>query len=269
MKKSINNSLKANKSILKKQPSADYNLFKEIISGISNEQITNPLDCSICLDKLVSNKIIYMVGCSHYFCRKCVKLYLTIQMEEEKIDISCPNKDCANIINQSVISQIISLNIIEKYQNKLLDLFVIQSKDMTYCPKPTCSQICIKNECSNKVNCLHCFNQFCFICLQTYKSNHTCDPTILLKNIPKSIIQSFDKDADIKICPSCKYIIQKIDGCNAVTCKSCKTKFCWNCLVIRNEVFLNDDHNCDDYDHDNYLGSSEETEDYDGSDDTS
>ena len=34
---------------------------------------------------------------------------------------------------------------------------------------------------------------------------------------------------DLKPCPSCKQVIDRYDGCNAVKCK-CGIQFCWLCL---------------------------------------
>ena len=33
-------------------------------------------------------------------------------------------------------------------------------------------------------------------------------------------------------CPKCASPIQKIDGCNHMACKKCKTEFCWICLSV-------------------------------------
>jgi len=33
-----------------------------------------------------------------------------------------------------------------------------------------------------------------------------------------------------KACPNCKFIIQKIDGCNKMTCSRCGIYFCWMCV---------------------------------------
>lgn len=37
------------------------------------------------------------------------------------------------------------------------------------------------------------------------------------------------KSLNIKKCPSCSSGVEKIDGCNHMTCQNCKTHFCWIC----------------------------------------
>ncbi|XP_067221576.1 E3 ubiquitin-protein ligase RNF14-like isoform X2 [Chanodichthys erythropterus] len=39
-----------------------------------------------------------------------------------------------------------------------------------------------------------------------------------------------------KRCPSCGTHIQKIMGCNKMTCFSCQTHFCWICLKVLNRT---------------------------------
>ena len=36
--------------------------------------------------------------------------------------------------------------------------------------------------------------------------------------------------SNAKQCPSCSASIQKIDGCNKMTCIKCRSYFCWLCM---------------------------------------
>ncbi|XP_048851387.1 E3 ubiquitin-protein ligase RNF14 isoform X1 [Brienomyrus brachyistius] len=53
--------------------------------------------------------------------------------------------------------------------------------------------------------------------------------------IQRAIEESFSRewlDQNCKGCPRCGTNIQKIDGCNKMTCTSCKQYFCWLCLGL-------------------------------------
>ena len=43
-----------------------------------------------------------------------------------------------------------------------------------------------------------------------------------------------------KICPTCRHLIERRDGCNLMLCSSCKTKFCYGCGETRDSTI-----NCD------------------------
>ena len=39
-----------------------------------------------------------------------------------------------------------------------------------------------------------------------------------------------------KRCPNCNQPIEKNLGCKAMTCRSCRTQFCWDCLMIGQNI---------------------------------
>ena len=65
-----------------------------------------------------------------------------------------------------------------------------------------------------------------------------CDGTFLLKDYNEALVGSAEADAETKRwiasntrpCPSCGSAIQKISGCNAMRCGSCRVSFCWACM---------------------------------------
>lgn len=54
-------------------------------------------------------------------------------------------------------------------------------------------------------------------------------------------------DYDIKICPHCQAVIEKIEGCPSMKCGYCRHKFCWNCLKLDKDIQLLDSHECEEY----------------------
>ena len=39
-----------------------------------------------------------------------------------------------------------------------------------------------------------------------------------------------------KLCPKCACGIEKIEGCNHMTCSECRCHFCWICLKIYDDA---------------------------------
>jgi len=126
---------------------------------------------------------------------------------------------------------------------------VVNSDDMKYCPKNDCGKICVKSCYSNKVNCLYCFNQYCYMCDKVYKDRHRCKKEDLVKYIPDELRGILGVKYEAKPCPKCKIVLEKHGGCATTTCTSCKTVFCWKCLKKDDDIEANPDgHRCSDYD---------------------
>ena len=43
--------------------------------------------------------------------------------------------------------------------------------------------------------------------------------------------EKLKKEAGIKDCPECKTPLEKISGCNHITCVGCKAHMCWVCMM--------------------------------------
>lgn len=220
-------------------------LFKKIIGKTVKDinDSNNLCSCRICYNFIKIKDLLVIEKCNHYYCINCIKIYLEFEINNGHVDIKCPHPSCYNNFIFCQISKIVSDSLLKRYDLILLRNCVINSDDMMYCPKKGCGYICIKNNCSNYVDCLFCYNQFCFLCTDIYKGKHICSKKKLLSLIPKDIVEIYGKK-DIKICPQCKCVVFKERGCNSVTCLFCKTKFCWNCLTKKSDF---KSHKCSNY----------------------
>ncbi len=241
-----NNGISSNKSNIKTLQK-EIEIYKKILENLTNEKLDNPLECQICMENLTRTNLGFMSECNHYYCRNCIKQYIMTNIDDNTLDIECLHPKCNVILSQHMLLKFVSEKTMAKYYNSLLNICVAKSKDMIFCPKPTCSKICIKGECSNKVNCLYCYNQFCFVCKVTYKDKHKCEHKDLMKDIPTEILESFDNKDKVKICPQCRNIIEKKDGCNTMKCKLCDTQFCWECLCTHDTIINDKSHKCKSY----------------------
>ncbi|RWS02822.1 E3 ubiquitin-protein ligase arih1-like protein, partial [Leptotrombidium deliense] len=121
-----------------------------------------------------------------------------------------------------------------------------------WCPNPLCSHVVkVKFFDSLKVRC-YCGKTFCFECGENWHEPVNCD---LLKKWIKKCKDDGETGkwilANTKSCPTCNVNIEKNGGCNWVTCKKCRSTFCWLCLkTFRNHLHCNV-----------YKTSSDETKD--------
>jgi hypothetical protein len=78
----------------------------------------------------------------------------------------------------------------------------------------------MNSHCNGKMNqdfeCLKCSTKFCKSCEKVLKENHVCK---------KEDIESLKLISSIPKCPKCNIAIERSEGCNGMTCASCKTTF--------------------------------------------
>ncbi|GIX67342.1 probable pre-mRNA-splicing factor ATP-dependent RNA helicase DEAH9 [Caerostris darwini] len=82
-----------------------------------------------------------------------------------------------------------------------------------------------------KLNCPLCQNDICVKCNVVYHQGFTCDMYQGSKNDPDYSFKVWQKNSeDCKRCPKCNTAIQKSGGCDHMTCQSCNSHFCWQCV---------------------------------------
>jgi len=243
---------------------------------ITDIELTNVSNCQICLDPIKPNNLILITNCKHFYCKKCLDTYILSNIKNRIIDMKCPNPKCSNKLDyQFILGRIRKhKNTIKLYETILLDKCIQESTDMVYCPKKECSKIAIKGCNTKQVNCGYCFNQFCSVCIKPYNDDHKCRNADLAVHVPDDLKEMFiNKDNNMKICPGCKAIVIKKDGCNTMKCSSCMILFCWKCLMTDNDIIKNRrEHNCGEYygwdNNNDEDGSYESGSDNSGSDES-
>ena len=90
------------------------------------------------------------------------------------------------------------------------------------CPKPDCDSYLEKSNITKYVKCEN-GHEFCFECLNRPHGNILCDKYI------EEEFMDWKKGKRVKRCPRCKIYTEKNEGCNHMTCTSCKYQWCWLC----------------------------------------
>ena len=132
--------------------------------------------------------------------------------------------ECKDIISEEFILRHLKDNndLIEKYNKFKKRAEIINDKNKKQCPHPNCESFLQKSEKSKYVKCEN-GHKYCFECLKPSHGDKSCDYQI------EKQFANWTKGKRVKRCPRCKMYTEKNEGCNHMTCVSCKYQWCWLC----------------------------------------
>lgn len=170
--------------------------------------------------------------CGQKICKNCFKIYLhtTIYQNFSLDCIRCPCFECNHLLSDNLVLDKIDADMKSKYQQLITNGFVQNSRLIKWCTSVECERA-IKVSVTNQpaVRC-ECGSYFCFQCLQEI---HDLIPCKLLKDFADVKAAHLETASwlvsNTKLCPRCQVNIEKIGGCNHITCSFCHFEFCWIC----------------------------------------
>ena len=216
--------------------------------------------CNVCFSEKPGSLCMEFHDCGHVYCVDCLAGYFKVQIEDGAVKaLNCPSEKCESQALPSQVKQLVSPELFAKYDRFLLQYSLDGMADIVYCPRPSCqTAVMLESESSMGV-CPLCSLAFCAFCKHTYHGVSPCeikgsdarklteeysaasreDKELLerrygkrkLQRLLDEVVSEEWLDANAKQCPCCKASIQKIDGCNKMTCLKCRTYFCWLCMA--------------------------------------
>ena len=180
--------------------------------------------CKICLKILKTDDKWTLCECYYMYCDNCMFEYIKFKIQNNQVlEIICPNENCNKIISEELIESIISPALFEKYILFRNNDEFSKNPLLRWCPKPDCQGYdtgCLNK---NKLICNVCQFQYCYYCGEEWHSTTKCKA-----NIDKEF-DKWAKTNGLKYCPSCRRKVEKIAGCDHMTCIKCKYQWCWLC----------------------------------------
>ncbi|KAE9393084.1 hypothetical protein BT96DRAFT_924279, partial [Gymnopus androsaceus JB14] len=183
-------------------------------------------ECGVCMETVIDEDLALVDNCQHQFCRECLQGYVLSKIKDRRFPIVCPI--CMNdkahpnpgTIGQSLIEQmhipqkdyeIFEQMMLLQYNARKLRLSIeieYQEEVIVTCPLPGCG------------------HAWCKTCMQDIDFGgppHSCDGS--------NELASLMREKGWKACPGCQTNIQKMDGCNHMTCPlpGCNMHFCYRC----------------------------------------
>mmetsp|Transcript_3472 Transcript_3472/g.4718 ORF Transcript_3472/g.4718 Transcript_3472/m.4718 type:complete len:606 (+) Transcript_3472:667-2484(+) len=204
--------------------------------------------CQICFEDDIDVKDMYSMPCGHSFCRDCWVEYIEhmiLSGPSDAIHTKCPQAGCQEIVTEDEMRDVLcggscskNHSLIDKFRGYQLRCFVEQNGHTRWCPAAGCDKVAYtKTMCSSgdfssgPVATCTCTHKFCLKCGEEPHAPAYC--SVLTKWKDKCRNESETANwilANTKACPRCSSRIEKNQGCNHMTCQSCKYEFCWICM---------------------------------------
>eukprot|EP00041_Stephanoeca_diplocostata_P008491 m.125895 g.125895 ORF g.125895 m.125895 type:complete len:533 (-) comp17344_c0_seq2:239-1837(-) len=212
------------------------------------DQDAGEVECEICMCDFPA-KDMTRIDCGCIFCNDCWREHLkTTILDQGKASVMCPSTTCNKYVDQDAVLKLLqgheeSARVLQKYEAALARQYVAGSKSVKFCPAPGCDNavrlsaystttpVYVTCQCSPGAS--EQSHHFCFNCLNSAHDPVRCEMlNIWLKKCEDDSETSNWIAANTKECPKCRSTIEKMGGCNHMTCQnqSCKYDFCWVCL---------------------------------------
>ena len=217
-------------------------------------------ECNVCFLEKPGAKCTAFYPCSHIYCCECMAEYFRIQVNDGAVkSLTCPYGKCESQANPTQVRLLVDADVYERYEQFLLQTTLDCMGDVIYCPRKVCQSPVIVEEDTSMGMCPRCSFAFCKICKRSFHGVSACpiseseykeirrkyitaseeEKKLMEKKYGKKTLKYALEEAvseqwiesNSKKCPYCKASIQKIDGCNKMSCFKCHSNFCWLCAA--------------------------------------
>ena len=222
------------------QADAADRALKNLLSEEELRALNPKFKCEICItDKDVEEGI--TLECDHRFCVECIKMYVEGLIESAQVTsekLKCPN--CPQPLTIYEIEDIVPTEQFDKYQKFLLRGFVLPEDEdraaIFNCPGADCEFFCIVDKDLDEFQCPSCSHKCCPRCKNEVHKGFTCEQYQEWRRENSVADSKFDemmKREGLMKCPKCGTVIEKISGCQYMSCTSSqcqgRTYLCWEC----------------------------------------
>lgn len=214
--------------------------------------------CAICLD--VPDEYSGLrptANCTHAptVCAPCLEQYISHAVLTQGLTVmTCPDPECRMMMEYADVVRGAKNNraCLERYETLLLRKALEDDPNFVWCKNPQCDwgQIHESGAAAPIVVCQICQARSCFTHDMPWHAGLTCEQYTAQqaeRDAQDRASQTYI-DRNAKICPnpSCGRRIEKVDGCDHMTCRrpaGCGHEFCWLCLADYDPIRRDGNHN--------------------------
>lgn len=218
--------------------------------------VPNPerFECPICFVPYEAYEGVILRDCFHTFCRDCLSSSI---IHAEDVVVQCPFKDnnnsCETIIQDREIKCLLSVENYNAYLSRSLKKAESLTENAFHCKTPDCTGWCVVEDNVSLFHCPVCYAQNCLRCKvgrllfvdrlypkvftsiyeQALHADMSCEEyqDRLTGNYEirrsERAMENMLASGEAMRCPKCNVLLEKIAGCDYITCSMCKTGVCW------------------------------------------
>ncbi|KAF8289145.1 hypothetical protein DL93DRAFT_2123282 [Clavulina sp. PMI_390] len=199
--------------------------------------------CPICFDEITAP---VRLGCEHVYCSTCLQHFVSSAADSTTFPLKCMGNDaqCNALISLPIVESFLPAQQVTRLLDAAFRAHVAQRpQELKFCRTADCEQIYRAAATSQNarvaqhpaVQCPACLNSVCPQCHEDGHPNMTCEEHRVHAN-PEEQERLLDQWAAsqggrVRRCPQCRVFMEKIDGCNHMTC-NCGAHVCWRCLGV-------------------------------------
>ena len=189
--------------------------------------------CVVCFEPVEDGQLYRLEACGHPYCRDCIEFQLQAALTNKEFPIVCAQEECSFQFMWRDLSKFIKNGSVslKKLVESSASAFVSgNQKDYRYCITADCSQIYRTSIDGTVFACCDCQVKICTSCHTQHHEGLTCAMYESEKDGGSAMFRQWlEENKNTKLCPHCQTPIEKIEGCNKMTCTACRKVFCWLC----------------------------------------
>ncbi|RMZ26602.1 hypothetical protein D0859_09341 [Hortaea werneckii] len=229
---------------------ARIRLFQESALRLQREQDERKRarlrDCVVCGD--TKDPLDFPIdaptpGCRHpsRLCAQCLQSWVASELDSKGCEgIKCP--ECPQILQYADVRQAASQETFKAYDNLATRNALSTLAEFAWCLNAQCGsgQLNIQNQ--NFMECASCRFKQCLRHKGAWHTGETCEQYEYRSSGAKARADEAKTEATLKtmskLCPNkkCGWRIEKIGGCEHMTCRRCRHEFCWQCMAAQSEI---------------------------------
>ncbi|KAK4495788.1 hypothetical protein PRZ48_013056 [Zasmidium cellare] len=210
-------------------------------------ELLKPRECVCCGDEKEPSSFpphppTYTCTHSSQTCTDCLQTWITSEFTSKgTTDLPCP--ECSETLSYDDVHRAATSKTFLAYERLLTRNTLGAIPDFSWCLNPAgCDSGQENTSNNNYMECVVCKYKQCLHHACAWHVDETCEQYDYRVSGDKSRDEEKATAAMLdevsKVCPGkgCGWRIQKVDGCEHMTCRKCKWQFCWLCLASHREI---------------------------------